>query len=219
MVSIIRTTRLSGLVVMMLCCYPAMAGNVSVDRDKDIVWKAGVGGVEIEWAPDGRFNRVYSQKCHPVGIPDNRGISKATTIAEEKAKAEIVRFIEQKVFSGRVVTEVDSDLEQATSSISDKGESFSKETKRQMVETLTTITGSSASGVLRGVVLLDTGYDAPRREACVRVGVSRKTMAAAGDVSDALKGGGKAPVPGGAAGKPGGPVNQSESRSTNMKNW
>jgi hypothetical protein len=194
----------------------AHAGKLDVGSG--IVWTAGVDGVEIEWSADGSFNRVYSAYCHPVNIPDRRGIAKATTIAEEKAKAAIIRFIKQESFSNRLVTEIDSDVEQATSTQTGDSRSVSKETRRQMTETLTVLTGSTASGLLKGVVVLETGYDTKRQESCVRVGISKKTMGTAAALGESIKGGGGS-SPSQPSGESSSLIQESESRKTRMKDW
>jgi hypothetical protein len=194
----------------------AHAGKLDVGSE--IVWTAGVDGVEIEWGADGSFNRVYSAYCHPVNIPDRRGVAKATTIAEEKAKAAIIRFIKQESFSSRLVTEIDSDIERASSTQTGDSMSVSKETRRQMTETLTVLTGSTASGLLKGVVVLQTGYDTKRQEACVRVGISKKTMGAAAALGESTKGSGVS-SPNKPSAASSSLIQDSESRSTRMKDW
>ncbi len=91
----------------------ATAGNVT-ETDGSVTWQAGVDGVEIEWNPSGSVKRISSKFSVPVEFGDRRGIYKAQIIAEEKAKAAIVRFVEQSVSSTRVIAEVQSDLNKAT---------------------------------------------------------------------------------------------------------
>ncbi len=164
----------------------AFASKVTVDSDKDIVWQAGVDGVEIEWAPDGSFKRVYSLFYSPVRFPDRAGISKAQMIAEENAKANIVRFIKQNTSDERLITQVDTDTDSAVRSQNQAGDSISKETKRTMISTLTQTTRSFASNDLRGVITLEKGYDQKREEVWVKVGISTKTMNAAQSLSNAI---------------------------------
>ena len=92
----------------------SLAGEIK-QTDAGVVWQAGIDNVEIEWGPDGSFNRVYSRYTQPVAIPDRQGIAKAQVIAEEKAKAAIIRFIDQEVASARVVAEIQNDMNQTIS--------------------------------------------------------------------------------------------------------
>lgn len=168
---------------------PSSAGEVTSNPDRTTVWQAGIDGVEIEWAPDGSFNRIYSRFSQPVSFPDRQGISKAQTIAEEKAKAAIIRFMDQRVASARVVAEVQNDMSHATRTQGTKQEEdVQKKSQRQMVESLSEITSSIAAGKLRGVIILERGYDQKEELAWVKVGISKKTMGAAGSLNDALSG-------------------------------
>jgi hypothetical protein len=153
------------------------------------VWQAGIDGVEIEWGPDGSFNRIYSRYSQPVAIPDRQGISKAQIIAEEKAKAAIIRFMNQEVASARVVAEIQNDMNQTISTKdADKASAITKTSQRQMIENLTEVTSSAAAGKLRGVIVLERGYDEKEEVAWVKVGISQKTMHASQSLQDALRG-------------------------------
>jgi hypothetical protein len=86
----------------------------------------------------------------PVEFGDRRGISKAQIIAEEKAKAAIVRFLGQAISSTRVIGEVQNDLNKATQQReSGNAPNVKKVDKRTMIEGLTEVTTSFASGQLR----------------------------------------------------------------------
>jgi hypothetical protein len=175
-----------------------LAGEI-IQTDAGAVWQAGIDGVEIEWNPDGSFNRIYSRYTQPVAIPDRQGISKAQVIAEEKAKAAIVRFNTQEVASGRVVTEIQNDMNQ-TSSTKD---AITKTSQRQMLESLSEVTSSVAAGKLRGVIVLERGYDEKEGLAWVKVGISQKTMNASKSLENALKG---QSAPSAGPSSPGGPT-------------
>jgi hypothetical protein len=196
-------------------------GEIKKDGDGDILWQAGINGVEIEWDPAGNFKRVYSQKCNPVRIPDREGISKASDIAEEYAKAAIVRFIEQNSFGSNLVSQISSDSEKAVRTQSIGVDVVNSEASRQMSETLTKIVGSDFRGKLAGVVLLESGFDPRRQEACVRVGISLKTLNAARSLSNAVNGRG----PNQGEGQPqvqgsnSNLIQGSEARKSNMKDW
>jgi len=159
------------------------AGEAMINSDGSATWQAGVDGVEIEWNTDGSIKRLYSRYSTPVEFADRRGISTAQIIAEEKAKAGIVRLMQQSVTSTRVVAEVQSDLNKAIQERnSGKPSNVHKSDERTLIETLTEITGSFAAGTLRGVIVLEKGYDSKTEEAWVVVGISEKTLNAAGAV-------------------------------------
>jgi hypothetical protein len=158
----------------------ASAGTVQDEAGGGVTWQAGVDGVEIEWNPDGSLRRLSSKFSTPVEFNDRRGISKAQIIAEEKAKAAIIRFIEQASSSTRVIAEVDNDLSKATQEReTGKATSVRKVNERTLIENLTEVTASYSSGELHGVIVLEKGYDDKAEEAWVVVGISDKTIKAA----------------------------------------
>jgi hypothetical protein len=161
-------------------CNSATAGTVEEQAEGTTVWQAGVDGVEIEWNSDGSVKRISSRFSTPVEFGDRRGIAKAQIIAEEKAKAAIVRFVDQSVASTRVVGEVQSDLNKARQAReSGKSPNITKVDDRTLMESLTEVTTSFAAGQLKGVIVLEKGYSDKTEEAWVVVGISDKTLKAA----------------------------------------
>jgi hypothetical protein len=178
------------VLILMLLAMPvfgavsAFGGSVEDHADGSTVWQAGVDNVEIEWNSDGSVKRISSRYNTPVEFGDRRGISKAQIIAEEKAKAAIIRFLNQTVSSTRVVTEVQHDLYRTTQEReSGKKPSVQKQDQRTMMEALTEVTASFASGHLKGVIVLEKGYSDKTDEAWVVVGISDKTIRATRDVT------------------------------------
>jgi hypothetical protein len=165
----------------------AEAGELAAKSEGGITWEAGVDGVVIEWGEDGSFERIYSQYTQPVSIPNSRGVRNAKTIAEEKAKAAIIRFLEQSVSTERLTTEVSTDIESASAQSSNGGDvAFSETARSTAMTSLKEFTSSYASGELRGVIRLEEAYDPSAGEAWVKVGISKKTMRAAKSVQNAL---------------------------------
>src|SRR4051794_16691918 len=131
-------------------------------------------GLDIEFDANGNWNKIYSTYTHPVDVPDRRGIKKAQVIAEEKGKAQIVRFLKQEVSSERLVEEVDTTLQTATHKQgSGSKDELSKTTQRTMKESVREFTRSYAQRTLRGVTVIETGYNSGAEEAWVKVGFSR----------------------------------------------
>ena len=144
-----------------------------------MTWQAGVDGVAIDFDNAQHVRRITSKYAQPVTIADRRGIQTATLIAEEKAKANIVRFLHQDVASGRAVSEVDATLSRSTQTGGAGGAAISTTDQRDIVQGLSEFTGSMSSGTLSGVVVLESGYDPAAKEAWVVASVSDKTIAAA----------------------------------------
>ncbi|MBK3404169.1 hypothetical protein H0176_22180 [Methylorubrum populi] len=165
----------------------ADAQSVEKRPDGTVEWKAGINGVTLEFNPAGGVRRIYSKYSHPVTIADKRGVHTATVIAEEKAKGEIVRFLEQDVASGRVVNEFENTVSKTTQEKAGDGRSISTVDQRTIGQSLTELSSSMASGTLSGVVVLESGYDEKEQEAWVVVGLSEKSMSAAQATRDMLK--------------------------------
>ena len=90
------TSTVAALAVIMLCLGTSrvlgQASEATIQADGSGTWSAGVDGVEIEWNPDGTVKRISARGEADVQFPDRRGIYTAQVIAEERAKAAIIRF-------------------------------------------------------------------------------------------------------------------------------
>jgi hypothetical protein len=161
--------------------------------DGSVTWQAGVDGATLEFNPDGTVKRIYSKFSQPVTIADKRGIQTATVIAEEKAKANIVRFLNQHVASSRIVNEFESAASTTMQEKSGATKAISTTDQRSINQSLNQLTSSFSSGTLTGVVVLESGYDDKEREAWVVVGLSQKTMAGAKATQEMLS---SSPKPG-----------------------
>ena len=179
------TYRILATALLLIATSHASAGEVEAGTNGGTVWNAGLDGVVIEWDEAGDFSRIYSKYTQPASIPNTRGIRTAKTIAEEKAKAAIIRFLDQTVTSRTFTAEVTEDIE-TSSAIIDGDVSVSSEAKSSMLTSLSEFTSSVSQGNLRGVIRLEEGYDNSSREAWVKVGFSNKTMRAASSVRNAI---------------------------------
>jgi hypothetical protein len=150
---------------------------------------AHLDGLDIEFDANGQWTKIYSTYVHPVEFSDRRGIKKAQIIAEEKGKAQIVRFLNQKVESNRLVEEMESTVAntKSTKGMGDKDGTV-KTAERKMVESVKEFTRSYASGNLKGVTVIEAGYDEKKEEAWVKVGLSKTMMGIAKQLDDELKG-------------------------------
>jgi hypothetical protein len=62
-------------------------------------WKTAADGVVAEWNKAGEVRCIYSRQSEDVISPNQRGIEQAQAIAEEKAKAAIVKLLGNKQVS------------------------------------------------------------------------------------------------------------------------
>jgi hypothetical protein len=176
------------LILTPLEIVPAAGGEAEVGKDGSIAWKAGIDGVEVEWNPDGSIRQLSSKYITAVRFADRPGINTAQIIAEEKAKGNIVRFMQQNVASTRVVAEVQADVSKAVQQSNGGGNARIQQTdERTLIESLTQVTASFAAGTLRGVTVLEKGYDKNSQEAWVVVGISQKSTTAARKLDDMMQ--------------------------------
>lgn len=200
--------------VVILNTTPIFGGDATVQDDGSTTWQAGVDGVEIVWNPDGSIKKIYSRYGQPVEFGDRRGISTAQVIAEEKAKGAVVRFMNQAVTSNRLVTEIATDLNKMTQERqTGMAATVKKVDQRELVTNLTEVTGSFAAGKLKGVIILEKGYNEKAEEAWVVVGISDKTIAAANAVQKMLA------DPPGKTGPDGAKTQPSELRKSKQDNF
>lgn len=179
--------RLSATAALLyLASTTAYSQSIDSNNDGSHTFQAGVDGVKIDFDNSQHVRRIYSKVSHPVTIADKRGIKTATIIAEEKAKANIVRYLQQNVTTGRAVTEVDATLSKTVQEKNKTGDSISTTDQRNIVQNLTEFTGSFSSGTIRGVIILEQGFDPNEQEVWVVAGVSDKTIAAAKAAGDMM---------------------------------
>lgn len=205
-----------GSLLVTVALVSAHAGTATDEPSGSVVWQAGVDGIEVEWSGDGSVRRISSRYSTPVEFSDRRGINTAQVIAEEKAKAAIVRFIQQSVASSRIAAEIETDLNNATQNRrTDTQPTVTKVDERKLVTSLTEVTGSLAAGNLTGVIVLERGFNDKTDEAWVVVGVSDKTIRAAGAVKNMLTGAAQPTK----ADRDNLGIQDSEVRKLNRKDW
>jgi len=146
-----------------------------------MVFDLPLQGIQIESDTAGEWERIYATGIQPVEFPDRRGISTAQKIAEQRAKAEIVKFFDQQMSAETIVSEMESSSQISTRQQGSAGDGFGKDSQRALATSLSEVLRSYSSSNLRGVMVLETGYDEASEEAWVKVGISRTSIAMAGD--------------------------------------
>jgi len=198
------------MTIWLMFLKPAYSLETGIDG-KDAVIGDGLG-VELRIGADGRLSSITSTYSHPADFPDRRGVNKAYIIAEEKAKAAIARFLQQTVTTTRAVTEIDKGLEIASQKRSSEGQSWTKDNTRKVEETLSEISGSSATAVLRGVKVISRKYDEKDGEVTVVVGINSESEAAAQQLRGGINNGKSSPTSQSGGGFPSIPSEERKSR-------
>lgn len=156
-----------------------LASDVSSEAERlasgGVRWTGGENGVEILWHDDGNVDVIRSTYLQTPKSSIRSDIASAMIIAEEKAKANLVRFFEQEVSTkSTIITKIESEVSAArkTSEHNDHDESSGI----TITETLTEITSSFARGNISGIFVLDQGYDAKSKQVWVVIGMNERTI-------------------------------------------
>lgn len=146
-----------------------------------------IQGITVSIDGNGTWQKIFATGVQPVEFPDRRGINTAQKIAEQRAKAEIIRFFQQDVTSETVMKELESTSQTSNQLQGSSGAAFSKESQRALATSLSETIRSFSSGTLRGLVVLEVGYDDKREEAYVKVGISRKSIGLSANIKEDIE--------------------------------
>lgn len=119
--------------------------------------------------------RVVSVYRQPVKFADRSGVRKATVIAQERAKGNIVRFFSQSQTTMREIEEVDQGGEDATRIVDSNGDLVTRTITRNQSEILRQLDASFAISDLKGILQIEESYDKELSEVCVAMGFSAKS--------------------------------------------
>lgn len=182
------TARSGFLSFVLITALVALAPAVAAQTD---VFELPLQGIQIESGANGEWERIYATGVQPVEFPDRRGITTAQRIAEQRAKAEIVKFFDQEMSAETIVSEMEATTQVSTRQLGSSGESFGKESQRVLATSLSEVLRSYSSSTLRGVMVLESGYDEASEEAWVKVGISRRSLAMASAARSDMTAGGQ----------------------------
>jgi hypothetical protein len=172
-----------------LTCLNVAHAQLGISANEEVVNISDtVLGIDIKVDKNGNLVSLRSRYDQPVDFPDRRGINTSYIIAEEKAKAQLVRFMSQQVATNRTISEIDSQTEKASRTSGNTSSGWSKDNVRNVETTLKEYTSSFAAGNLKGVVILERTYDEKKAEASVTVGINRQTSQAANQLRNSTNG-------------------------------
>ncbi len=165
---------------------PATAGGAArVPGPSTTTYQMPARGIRIETNPNGAWQRIYATGRQPVGSTDRRAITLAQRIAEQRAKAQIVDFLNQDVSHEVLVRELDSSTSSGQSTEPASASPSTPAPTRALVSSLEETIRSVSRGTLRGVVVLGSGYDERTEEAWVEVGITQPGLGIARSVEEA----------------------------------
>ena len=147
-------------------------------------YKDPTTGVEIIFAKDGsNWDKIIANGEADVAFGDRQDIRQATSKATMRAKANISKFLTERVKSKET-------LEGMSKTITDKKQSGGQVTINSAGNTVEAITeniSNSADAILKGVIVLEQNINKKEKYVSVRVGMSRKTMTTADNMSNAIE--------------------------------
>lgn len=138
-----------------------------------------VTGVTYEVNENGEFARIRSVGEAELEFGDRKDIRVATQKAQLRAKANIAKFLSERVKSEEVMNEVINSMTNTNGQ--------TKEAMRETVETYTESISNSAEALLKGVIATKTDINKDEKYVQVEMGLSPKTMNAADTLNKALK--------------------------------
>lgn len=138
-----------------------------------------VTGVTYEVNENGEFARIRSVGEAELEFGDRKDIRVATQKAQLRAKANIAKFLSERVKSEEVMNEVINSMTNTNGQ--------TKEAMRETVESYTESISNSAEALLKGVIATKTDINKDEKYVQVEMGLSPKTMNAADTLNKALK--------------------------------
>lgn len=136
-------------------------------------------GVNYEMDENGEFARIRAVGEAELEIGDRADIRTATQKALMRAKANIAKFLSERVTSEEVL----ENAQKMTSSTDGQNKQVSRESLETYMENIK----NSADALLKGVIVTKTDVNKDQKLVQVEAGISKKTMAAADTLNKGLK--------------------------------
>jgi hypothetical protein len=138
-------------------------------------------GASLQLLPDGGW-RIFATGTGVYDINDGDEIRQAAQDAQLRAKANIAKFLKEKVTTAEFLSNATKKIKQLSTSGNDQKINISKEDVQQRIEIIT----NSADAILRGIVVIES-TKTPRStnggEVRVKIGCSSKSIKAASDAT------------------------------------
>ena len=152
----------------------------SLAEDADFCADNSPSGIQI----DRQAQNLVSVSRAPVLVNDRIGINNASVVAEEEAKNLIVRWLSQDQLTEREIEDTNAISEEATQLTDSNGTATSNTVTREMAQTITNFTRSSANAILQGLLKVQERFDADDSEICVAVAISKNSKNMVNEVID-----------------------------------
>ncbi len=119
-----------------------------------------------------------------VFVDDRMGIKNAVIIAEEGAKNQMIRWFSQEQYTEREIVDSNAISGTTTQLTDSSGKQTTNSVTREMAQTITEFTRSTAADILQGVQKFEESYDADNLEVCVAMATSPRSKEMVNEVKD-----------------------------------
>lgn len=159
--------------------------NIQAAHDESvIVYQEPTTGVEIIFASDGKnWEKIIASGESELLFGDRKDVRKATSKATLRAKANIAKFMKEKLSTTETLEEITKTI---SNSSSKGGEATTTGSERKTVETVIESIRNSSEAILKGILILEQQINQKEKVVKIKVGVSRKTMKAADSLSSEM---------------------------------
>ncbi|MDO9204651.1 hypothetical protein [Methylotenera sp.] len=159
----------------------ALNSNFAQAADDKFVVYEDITGVTLEMADDASsWLKIRSVGEAALRFGDRQDVILSTKKATLSAKAEIVKFLNERVSTQDSISDI-------TKVLAEKNGSDAESATRKSVETMSTEIHNSADQILKGVLTLEQKVDTKNGVVKVTVGISRKSMGAADSIKAHIK--------------------------------
>ncbi len=148
------------------------------EQQNPVIEDNSIPGVRYEFDENGEFARIRSVGEAELEFGDSKDIRIAKQKAMMRAKANIAKFLKERITTEEVMDEIEKRLS--------KSNNGNKQVSRETISTYTEKMQNSAEKILRGVIVTQVIVDKNEKTVKVEVGYSRKTQAAASFVDKSL---------------------------------
>lgn len=138
-----------------------------------------VTGVSYEVDENGEFARIRAVGEAELEIGDRKDIRTATQKAQMRAKANIAKFLSERVASNEVLDEIEKQVNNSNGK--------NKEVSRETLSTYTENIQNSAEALLKGVIATKSEVSKDEKFVSVEMGISLNTLRAADTLGERLK--------------------------------
>ncbi|MBN6710395.1 hypothetical protein JFL47_03985 [Haemophilus haemoglobinophilus] len=138
-----------------------------------------VTGVSYEVDENGEFARIRAVGEAELEIGDRKDIRTATQKAQMRAKANIAKFLSERVASNEVLDEIEKQVNNSNGK--------NKEVSRETLSTYTENIQNSAEALLKGVIATKSEVNKDEKFVSVEMGISLNTLRAADTLGERLK--------------------------------